>query len=125
MSFTGSPRQLVRLKTLPAGHYRFKVSAAFSPSAANVRCPFPDSVSVDQDRSEYMARGQNTALLHTFAQPLDDFSEPSLRSVFNSSAGTKLPVKETIHFNRSWPLLVLILLIFSAEWILRRILKAE
>jgi hypothetical protein len=123
--FTGSPRKLVRFKTLPAGNYRLNVFAALSPSGATVRCSFPDSVSVDQDRSEYMVRGQNTALLRTFAQPLDDFSEPSLRSVFSSSAGTNLPVKETIRFNRSWPLLLLIFLVFSAEWILRRILKAE
>ncbi|MBN2189509.1 MAG: hypothetical protein JW699_08640, partial [Chitinispirillaceae bacterium] len=106
-------------------HYRFNVSAARAPSGAGIRCSFPDSISVGRDLSEFQVHSQNTALLRSFAHPLDDFSEPSLRSIFKSDAGTRLPERETLHLNRSWPLLLLILLIFSAEWILRRIVKAE
>ena len=91
-----------------------------------MRCSFPDSVFIDQDRSEYLVQGQNNSLLRALAQPLDNFSDSSLRNAFfSSSAEMKQPVKETVRLNRSWPLLLIILLVFAAEWIMRRVMKAE
>jgi hypothetical protein len=126
INFTGSPHHIVRLKTMPAGHYRLKVSAAASTPSAVMRCSFPDSVSIDKDRSEYLVQGQNNSLLQGLAQPLDNFSDSSLRSIFfRSGTEMKHPVKETMRLNRNWPLLLIIFLVFAAEWIMRRIMKAE
>jgi hypothetical protein len=126
MNFTGSPHQIVRLKTMPAGHYRLKVFSTASTLGATLRCSFPDSVFIDQDRSEYQVQGQNISLLQVLAQPLDNFSGSSLRDAFFSNyAGMKHSVKETIRLNRCWPLLLGILFIFAAEWIMRRVMKVE
>ena len=126
MSYSGSPQHIVRLKTMPAGHYRLKVSATSPTSKSVVRCSFPDSVFIDQDRSEYLVQGQNNSLLRALAQPLDDFSVTSLsEAFFSSSAEMKHPVKETVRLNRNWPLLLGILFVFAAEWIIRRRMKIE
>lgn len=125
INFIGSSHQLIRLKTLPAGQYCLKVSATVSTTATKLSCSFPDSIYIDQNLSEYLVRGQNIALLRSFAQPLDDFSEASLRSAFFSGAEMKRPERKTILFNRNWPLLLMIFTVWGAEWILRRIIKAE
>jgi hypothetical protein len=126
IDFIGNSHQLIRLKPLFAGQYCLKVSATVSTAPTGLLpCSFPDSVHIDQNCSEYSIQGQNIALLRSFAQPLDDFSEASLRSVFFSGAEMKRPEKKTILFNRNWPLLLMIFIVWCAEWILRRIIKAE
>jgi hypothetical protein len=119
---TGQPRETIRFKPLPSGAYRIEASA----SANNRRYAFVDSVFVEEDRSEYMVHEQNTALLQEIAQPVSDLSAASINALFFSHA-TEInqSVTRTVHFNKSWPLLLLIFSIFAAEWILRRVWKLD
>jgi hypothetical protein len=122
MTVTGSLHQAVHFKPFAAGHYRLEAVATTN----NRRYVFADSMAVDQDRSEYLVSGQNTALLQEFAQPVTDFSEASLRTLFFTTATEmKRPVKESLHFNRNWPLLLMAFFVFAAEWVVRRVKKLE
>ena len=103
-----------------------KIAAKLSASSTALRCSYPDSLYIDQDRSEYSLCGQNIPLLQSLARPLEDASEETLRSVFFSAGtGMQQPVKVTVRLNRSWPLLIMLFLILTTEWILRRKFKTE
>jgi hypothetical protein len=119
---TGISNESCLFKPLPCGAYRIEATA----EANNRHFTFADSVFVEEDRSEYMVNGQNTALLQEIAQPISGFSESSLKALFFSN-GSEInqSVKKTIHLNRNWPLLMLIFTVFSVEWILRRVLKLD
>jgi hypothetical protein len=122
MQSTGTARQAVRFKPLPCGAWRLEVSA----TASNRRYQFSDSVFVGEDRSEYRTNSQNVSLLQEIAQPIADFSAPSLNSrFFTAASGVNQPVRKTVNLNRNWPLLLLIFAVFSAEWILRRVWRLD
>ena len=122
LTATGDLHQLMRFKPLPAGHYRIDASASLN----NRNYLFSDSLYIDQDRSEYSALSQNVTLLQELAQPLTDFSEQSLRTFFSGSdPKTKQTARETVQIVRSWPLLLMLLLTFAAEWIIRRVIKLD
>jgi hypothetical protein len=119
---TGASRQTVRFKPQRCGVYRLDAYA----TAGNRNYRFTDSITVDEDRSEYMVNRQNTSLLQEIAQPVSDFTASSLHKMFFSNVSeVNQSVKKTIRLNRSWPLLILIFLFFTAEWIARRWLKLE
>ncbi len=118
----GSTHQVVRFKPLSTGNYTLEAKGSYG----NRRYAFSDSITVDQDLSEYALTGQNISLLQEIAQPLSNFSAASLRSVFfTHGAETAQPVKETVRFNRNWPLLILIFLFFAAEWVVRRKIRLD
>ena len=122
IKYNGISQQTVRFKPLPFGAYTIEASA----EASDRRYHFEDSVFVDEDRSEYMVNGQNSALLQEIAQPIADLSPASLKTLFfNTSSENNQPVKRTVPLNRSWPLLLLIFGIFATEWVLRRVLKLD
>jgi hypothetical protein len=125
ISFSGNSHQLIRLKALPAGQYSLKVSATVLTTSAGLSCSFPDSIYIDQNRSEFSTHGQNSALLQSFAQPFEDFSESSLHSAFFSGAEMKRPEKKNVRFNRNWYVLLMIFIVLAAEWITRRAIKAD
>jgi len=122
MKSTGAPRQSVRFKPLVGGAWRLEASA----SADNRTYRFTDSVTVGEDRSEYLATSQNTALLQEIAQPITDLSQKSISTLFfANNPENNQPTKKTIHLNRTWWLLLLIFAIFGAEWLLRRGLRLD
>ena len=122
LTATGDMHQIIRCKPLPAGWYRIEASANID----NQHYVFSDSLYIDQDRSEYSALNQNVTLLQELAQPLSDFSEPSLRILFSSSdSKIKQTVRENVRIVRGWPLLLMLLLTFAAEWIMRRVIKLD
>lgn len=122
LNSTGASNQTVLFRPLPAGDYKIE---AFAVSKSR-RYMFADSVFIEDDRSEYLVNGQNVSLLQEVAQPLPDFSESSLKTLFFPRVSeVNQSVKKTIHMNRNWPLLMLIFGIFSVEWILRRVLKLD
>jgi hypothetical protein len=122
MKVTGGIHEGFRCRPLDPGGYRLEVTAV----AGKERFAFADSVRVDDDQSEQVISGQNAPMLAEIAQPLDDFSDTSLRErFFGRNDGAGAPVKETFHFNRTWPLLILIFIVLGAEWLLRRALKLD
>jgi hypothetical protein len=121
MTVTGSVHQSVCIRPLKPGIWRMEVEAL----AGKSRYRFADSVAVNEDRSEYMVKGQNRPLLDEIAQPLTLEDDTLPERFFSRNDAAIQPVKETFHISRGWPLLVLIFLFFSAEWILRRVIRLD
>ncbi|MBN2036165.1 MAG: hypothetical protein JW768_05430 [Chitinispirillaceae bacterium] len=122
LTSTGSAYEIANLRPLSAGKYHLKVTAR----SGAARLSYQDSVRVEQDRSEYMVKGQNLSLLRELAQPLSDTGMEALRErFFNPAVSSRTSVKEIMHLSRSWPLLILLFLLLGAEWIIRRRLRLD
>jgi hypothetical protein len=121
MTVTGSVHQSVTFSPLEPGIWRLEVDAM----AGKGRYRFSDSVAVNEDRSEYMVKGQNTPLLEEIAQPLNVKDSGWQERLFSRGDAATQPVKETFHISRGWPLLALIFLLLSLEWILRRSFRLD
>jgi hypothetical protein len=121
ITVTGSVHQSVSIRPLEPGVWRLEAEAM----AGKSRYRYSDSVAVNEDRSEYMIKGQNVTLLDEIAQPLNVEDSALPERLFSRSDAAAQPVKETFHISRGWPLLVLIFLLFGAEWILRRMFRLD
>jgi hypothetical protein len=122
MTATGSRHQDLAFKPLKQGVYHLNATA----SSEHSHYRFSDSLTINEDRSEYMIKGQNTPLLDELAVPLLSTSDSVLRDrFFTPEAATLHSVKETFPINRGWALLILIFLFMGSEWLLRRLLRLE
>jgi hypothetical protein len=121
MTITGSVHQGVTIKPLDPGIWRLETVAV----AGKERYRFSDSVAIDDDRSEYMVKGQNIPLLNEIAQPLNVDDSSLQKVVFTNDDAAIQPIKKTFHISRSWPLLLVLFLLFGIEWILRRSFRLD
>ena len=116
---TGLNRQLLSFGALPEGKY----SVSSKISAGSVRAEFSDSFTVNRDMSELSVLAQNTQYLQEFAHPLDFKDSAAIHALFtswNEANSVKNTITETIRISRSWLLLSALLLLLTAELILRR-----
>jgi hypothetical protein len=110
-------RGTVVLPPLRAGTYHYRCSIA----AQGVKREFDDSLYVDVNREEMSVAGQNTALLDQVGLPL---GANTVQSVLDAYAGASVSkqytVIDTFEIRKSWPLLFVIILLLTIEWVVRR-----
>ncbi|MCU0609979.1 MAG: hypothetical protein MUF22_09465 [Chitinispirillaceae bacterium] len=121
---TGSGHDFIRLKPLPAKAYLIRAA----PARDTGREQFSDSLIVSPDRSEYAFQDQNSSILQQIAQPVAGeagLDSSTIQKIVDCDASMQRPVKEHITVRRSWPLLLLVFLVFAAEWIVRRKIRLD
>jgi hypothetical protein len=106
---------------LPAGTYAY--TAALKAGPASFDCS--DSLIIGTDQSEFRIQGQNTLLLSQFAQPIQT-SNGLPAALLNPAARDKTQtIIQTFRLRQSWLLLAAILVLFGAEWAMRKRLDLD
>ena len=117
---TGLNKQPLSFQPLPPG--RYAISAALDGSGG-IKASFVDSFTVNKDMSELSVLAQNTQYMQEFAQPIDMRDLSAANSVFEAwdqRSAEKNTVVETVRIHKSWLLLGIVLLLLTAELVLRR-----
>lgn len=87
---------------------------------------YSDTLKVMADNSECTISGQNTLLLNELASPI---TIPEIFSKIISppeyAGGKPDTIRQTLRINRTWLLLSIIVMLFAAEWIMRRRWKLD
>ncbi len=90
---------------------------------------FNDSITVVADNSEFQVSGQNTVLLEELAHPVPLSAVKNIDAFFTESQSNNHVKSEiitrTFHLRRSWYMLIFLFILFSIEWIARRIWRLD
>lgn len=98
-------------------------------TTAGSRKTYGDSITVLTSNAEIRMLGQNTLVLNELGKPLTTFdtsiSNPLLNDNKIAPDKSIKTVTRSIQLNRSWFLLIVIFVLFSAEWFLRRVWRFD
>jgi hypothetical protein len=112
----------VTVPPLKQGTYLYTCSMASDTGAMR----YSDTLKVMADNSECTISQQNTLLLNELASPI---TIPEIFSKIISppeyAGGKPDTITQTLHINRTWLLLSIIVMLFAAEWIVRRWWKLD
>jgi hypothetical protein len=117
LTSTGSKLQYIRTSPLDAGHYTY--NCEFSTAQENHS--YSDSMSVEENPHEFSVQSQNTPLLNQFARAASLSSDSSITDFLQHlKTDQRVPLQDYFQITRSWIILLLIFVLFTIEWILRR-----
>lgn len=107
------------LPPLPPGNYSYTTKIQNKKRVYR----FSDSLTIHLDKSEFMINGQNTLLLKELGTPLVVKDSKTIRTFLESleKENSSHIVSDTFRIKQTWVLLAMLMLLFAAEWILRRI----
>jgi hypothetical protein len=108
---------IVALPPLAGGTYYYRCSFEAKGLVGN----FADSLYVEKNREELSVAGQNTTLLDQFSFPLKKNSPQALLDAYAGAFASKRTTTfDAFEIHRSWILLSVIILLMTAEWVVRR-----
>jgi hypothetical protein len=110
--------QTLRLPPLPSGACCYTATLFQGAS----RFVIADTAFVQHADGECSIPGQNTVLLNQVAVPLElGEVEGALRAAINAAAGKNISTRTlTLQIRQSWPLLLALIFLLTAEWLWRR-----
>jgi hypothetical protein len=110
------------LKPVLSGNYIYSTTI----QNREERYTYTDSVFISPDNREYSITGQNEYILSEIARPISRTDTTSLEKILRESNGASIiPVKQSVTLDRSWPMILLILLTYGVELYLRRRWKLD
>lgn len=117
LTSTGSQLQHIKISPLNAGFYTY--TCEFKTPQGNFY--YSDSLSIEENPLELSVQGQNTPLLNQFAQMTRFSSDSSFIAFLNHlKTAERSPLQEYFQITRSWMILVILFVLFTIEWVLRR-----
>ena len=110
---------VLRLRPLPVGHYRYHASVSGG-------AVFSGTFTVESYNPEYAILGQNIPLLKELALPVDaDSLRQFLQKAVVHGLDKNTTIVRTFQIAQTWWLWGIIILLFAAEWVIRKTCKID
>lgn len=117
--YSGTSRPTTVFPPLDRGFYQYETVL----KSAGYSAVYRDSLYVGKESAEFMSGDQNTSLLKELGRGLN-LSEIDGNTFSTDNEGGRM-LRETVQISRTWPLLIIILILFAAEWTLRKIKELD